>query len=156
MLPDNSHEQIPCPINFETLCVRKKEDTTNTQEPANRKFHLYTKKIQIIKQLTDMKVAPSNSNITTGTCSCKVAITHTYRVDNDNAEPSIDVESTTISIKNLDKTKNQQSKEILESYILIISTKRTKKRGSRQENNKKRKKRQYGQKTKWMSPHGRS
>ena len=107
MLPDNSHEQIPCPINFETLCVRKKEDTTNTQEPANRKFHLYTKKIQIIKQLTDMKVAPSNSNITTGTCSCKVAITHTYRVDIDNAEPSIDVESSTISIKNLDKTKNQ-------------------------------------------------
>ena len=102
-----------------------------------------------------MKVAPSNSNITTGTCNCKVAITHTYRVDNDNAEPSVDVESSTISVKYLDKTRNQQSKEILESYILIISTKRTKKRGSRQENNKK-KKRQYGQKTKWMSPHGRS
>ena len=45
---------------------------TNTQEPANWKYISSLReenhaKTQIIKQLTDMKVAPSNSDITTGT-----------------------------------------------------------------------------------------
>ena len=39
-----------------------------------------------------MKVAPSNSDIT---CSCKVASTHTYRVNNSYKEPSIDLETNT-------------------------------------------------------------
>ena len=58
----------------------------NTQEPANRKSisslqeetdYLREEnhaKTQIIKQITDMKVAPSNSDITKGTCSYKVPI----------------------------------------------------------------------------------
>ena len=79
------------------------EDMTNTQEPANQKSISCIQeeignfqeenhaKTQIIKHLTDMKVVPSNSDITTGACSCKVASTHTYRVDNNYKEPSIDL-----------------------------------------------------------------
>ena len=37
-----------------------------------------------------MKVDPSDSDITTGTCNYKVARAHTYRVDNNFKEPSID------------------------------------------------------------------
>ena len=37
-----------------------------------------------------MKVAPSNSNVTTGTCSCKIANTHAYCVDDNYKEPSPD------------------------------------------------------------------
>ena len=63
------------------------EDMTNTCEPTNRKSisspqeeidYLWDKnhaKTQIIKQITDMKVVPSNSDLTTGACS-KVATTH--------------------------------------------------------------------------------
>ena len=60
-----------------------------------------------------MKVVPSNSDITT--CSCKVATTHTYRVDNNYKEPSIDLETNTKSNKKLDKIKNQQNKNTLKS-----------------------------------------
>ena len=61
-----------------------------------------------------MKVVPSNSDITTGTCSCKVASTHTYRADYDYKETSIDLETNTKSNKNLGKIKNQQNKNIPE------------------------------------------
>ena len=64
-------------------------------------------KIHIIKQLTDIKVIPSNGNITTGTCSFKVTSSHTYRVDNNYKQLSIHSETNTKSNKNLDKTKNQ-------------------------------------------------
>ena len=72
---------------------------TNTQEPANRKsisslqeeIDYYSEenhaKTQIIKQFTDMKVVPSNSDSTTGACSCKVDSTHTYCVNNNYKEP---------------------------------------------------------------------
>ena len=98
----------------------------NTQEPANRKSvsslqeeidYLREEnhaKTEIIKQLTDMKVVPSNSGITTGVCSCKVASTHTYRSDNNYKEPSFDLETNTKSNKNLDEIKNQQNKNIIE------------------------------------------
>ena len=98
----------------------------NTQEPANRKSisslqeeidYLREEnhaKTQIIKQLTDMKVVPSNSGITAGACSRKVASTHTYRSDSNYKEPSIDLETDIKSNKNLDKIKNQQNKYIIE------------------------------------------
>ena len=57
-----------------------------------------------------MKVVASNTNITTGTCSSKVASTHTYRADNNCKEPSIDLETNIKTNKNLDKIKNQQNK----------------------------------------------
>ena len=75
------------------IIEKQLEDMANTQESANRKSisslqeeidylreenHLKT---QIIKYLTDMKVVPSNSDITTGACSCNVASVHTYCVD---------------------------------------------------------------------------
>ena len=78
---------------------------TNTQEPANRKSissfqeeidYLREEnhaKTQITKHLTDMKVVPSNSDITTGACSCKVTSTHTNCVDSNYEEPSIDLET---------------------------------------------------------------
>ena len=50
-----------------------------------------------------MKVAPSNSDIA---CSCKVASTHTYRVNNSYKEPSIDLETNTKS-KKKKKKKNR-------------------------------------------------
>ena len=53
-----------------------------------------------------MKVDPSNSDITAGTCNCEVASTHTYRVDSNYKEPSIDLKTNTKSNKNLDKIKN--------------------------------------------------
>ena len=71
----------------------------NTQEPAIRKsisslqeeVDYYSEenhaKTQIIKQFTDMKVIPSNSDISTGACSCKVASTRTYCVNNNYKEP---------------------------------------------------------------------
>ena len=98
----------------------------NTQEPANRKSisslqeeidYLREEnhaKTQIIKHLTDMKVVPSNSDITTGACSCKVASIHTYCIDNNYKEPSIDLETNSKSNKNLDKIKSQQNKNITE------------------------------------------
>ena len=81
----------------------------NTQEPANRKSisslqeeidYLREEnhaKTQIIKHLTDMKVVPSNNDITTGACSCKLASTHTYCVDSNYKEPSIDLKTNTKS-----------------------------------------------------------
>ena len=71
-------------------------------------------KTQTIKQLTDMKVFPFNSDITTGACSCKVASIHTYCIDNNYKEPSIDLETNSKSNKNLDKIKSQQNKNITE------------------------------------------
>ena len=79
---------------------------TNIQEPA---------KTQIIKQFTEMEEAPSNSDITIGPCSCKVASNHTYRLDNNYKETSIDLETNAKSKRNLDKIKNQQNKIITES-----------------------------------------
>ena len=73
----------------------------NIQELANRKSisslqketdYLREKnlaKTQTIKHLTDMKVVPFDSDTTTGVCSCKVASIHTYRVDSNYKEPSI-------------------------------------------------------------------
>ena len=98
----------------------------NTQELANREsisslqeeIHYLREenqaKTQIIKHLTDMKVVPSNNDITTGTCSCKLASTHTYCVDSNYKEPSIDLETNTKSNKNLDKIRNHQNKNITE------------------------------------------
>ena len=61
-----------------------------------------------------MKVFPFNSDITTGACSCKVASIHTYCIDNNYKEPSIDLETNSKSNKNLDKIKSQQNKNITE------------------------------------------
>ena len=84
----------------------------NTQEPSNRKSisslpeeidYLREEnhaKTQIIKRLTGMKVVPSNDNITAGACSCKLASTHTYCVDSNYKEPSIDLETDTKSNEN--------------------------------------------------------
>ena len=52
-----------------------------------------------------MKVFPFNSDITTGACSCKVASIHTYCIDNNYKEPSIDLETNSKWNKNLDKIK---------------------------------------------------
>ena len=99
---------------------------THTHKPANRKSisplqeeidYLREEnhaKTQIIKQFTDMKVVSSNSDLTTGACSCKLASTHTYCVDNSYKEPSIDLETNTKSNKNLDKIRNQQNKNVTE------------------------------------------
>ena len=61
-----------------------------------------------------MKIVPSSSDIMAGVCSCKVASTHTYRVNNNYKEPSIDLENNAKSNKNLNKFKNQQNKNITE------------------------------------------
>ena len=75
----------------------------NSQKPANRKSisslqeeidYLREEnhaKTQIIKHLTDMKVVPSNNDITTGTSSCRLASTHTSCVDGNYKEPSIEL-----------------------------------------------------------------
>ena len=139
----------------------------NTQEPANRKsisslqkekYYLREEnhaKTQIIKQVTDMEVAPSNSDITTGACSCKVASIHTYRADNNYKEPSIDPETNTKSNKNLDKIKNEQNKNITEKLDSDNINEKNKKRKYRSENNTKKEKKkeeenkryEYGKKT---------
>ena len=87
------------------IIKKQLEDMVNTQEPANRKSisslqeeidYLREEnhaKTQIIKHLTDMKVVPFNSDITKGACSCKVTSTHTYCVDSNYEEPSIDLET---------------------------------------------------------------
>ena len=71
------------------IIKKQLEDMVNTQEPANKESisslqeeidYLREEnhaKTQIIKHLTDMKVVPSNNDITTGACSCKLASTHT-------------------------------------------------------------------------------
>ena len=59
----------------------------------------------MIKHLTDMKVVLSNSDITAGACSCKVASTHTY--NSNYKEPLTDLETNTKSNKSLDKIRNQ-------------------------------------------------
>ena len=79
-------------------------------------------------QSTDMKVAPSTSNITTGTCSSKVASVHIYCVDNNYKEPSIDLETHTKSNKNLDKTENQQNKNTTEKLYSDNINEKSKKR----------------------------
>ena len=67
-------------------------------------------------QSTDMKVAPSTSNITTGTCSSKVASVHIYCVDNNYKEPSIDLQ------------KNQQNKNTTEKLYSDNINEKNKKR----------------------------
>ena len=125
---------------------------TNTQEPTNRKSisslqeeidYLQEEnhaKTQIIKQLTDMKVVPSNSDITTGACNGKVASTHTYRADNNYKEPLFDLETNTKSNENLDKIKNQQNKNITEKLDSDNINEKNKKREYRSENNTKKEK----------------
>ena len=140
---------------------------TKTQEPANRKSisslqeeidYLREEnhaKTQIIKQLTDIKVAPCSSDITTGACRCKVASTHTYCVDNSYKEPSIDLETNTKSDKNLDKIKNQQNKNVTEKLNSDNINEKDKKREYCSENNSKKEKKkdeenkryEYGKKT---------
>ena len=112
----------------EQFCIIKKQldDMVNSQEPANRKSisslqeeidYLREEnhaKIQMIKHLTDMNVVPSNNDVTTGACSCKLVNTHTYCVDSNSKEPSIVLETNKKSNKNLDKIRNQQNKNITE------------------------------------------
>ena len=110
----------------------------NTQEPANRKSisSLHEEidylreqnhsKTQIIKHLTDMKVVPSNNDIATGACSCKLASTHIYCVNSNYKEPLIDLEINTKSNKHSKKSETSKTKISLKSSVLIISTKRTK------------------------------
>ena len=111
----------------------------NTQEPAKRKSissiqeeidYLREEnhaKTQIIKHLTDMKVVPSNSDITTGACSCKLASTHTYCVNSNYKEPSIDLDTNTKSNKNLDKIRNQQNECTVQRITQRKKRKRTRK-----------------------------
>ena len=99
----------------------------NTQEPGNRKSILSLQeeihylqeenqaKTQIIKHLTDMKVILSSNDITTGACSCKLTIAHTYCVDSNYKEPSANLETNTKSNKNLDKIRNQENEISLKS-----------------------------------------
>ena len=59
-----------------------------------------------------MKVAPSNSDIIIGTCSCKVASTHISSIIIIN---NLQLTwANTKSNKNLDKIKSQQNKNITE------------------------------------------
>ena len=51
-----------------------------------------------------MKVAPSNGNITTGTCSSKVASTHIYCFNNVWKQSSIDLETNDINMARKLKT----------------------------------------------------
>ena len=58
----------------------------NTRKPANPKS-LHKEKVSLreenhakLTEITDMNVAPSNSDIT-GTCICKTVINLTYRID---------------------------------------------------------------------------
>ena len=139
----------------------------NTQEPANRKSisslqeeidYLREEnhaKTQIIKPLTDMKVVPSNNNITSGACSCKLASTHTSCVDSNYKEPSIDLETNTKPNKNLDKIRNQQNKNLTEKLDSGNINEKNKKREYRSKNNTKKEKKkdeenkryEYGKKT---------
>ena len=124
----------------------------NTQEPANREsisslqeeIHYLREenqaKTQIIEHLTDMKVVPSNNDITTGTCSCKLASTHTYCLDSNYKEPSIDLETNTKSNKNLDKIRNHQNKNITEKLDSDNINEKNKKQEYRSENNTKKEK----------------
>ena len=97
-----------------------------------------------------MKVVPSNSDITTGACSCKVASIHTYCVDSNYKEPSIDLETNTKSNKSLDKIRNKQSKSITEKLRSDNINEKNKKREYRSEKKKKdeeNKRYEYGKKT---------
>ena len=104
-----------------------------------------------------MKVVSSNSDITKGsTCSCKVANTHTFCVDNNYKEPLTDLETIAKSNKNLDQVQNQQSKNITEKLDSDNINEKNKKWDYRTENNSKKekkkdkenKKHKYGKKTK--------
>ena len=101
---------LPLFIKEQFYIIKKQlENMVNTQKPANKKSisslqeeidYLREEnhaKTQRIKHLTDMKVVLSNSNITTGACSCKLASTHTYCVDSNYKEPSIDLKTNTKS-----------------------------------------------------------
>ena len=84
-----------------------------------------------------MKVVSSNSGNTTGSCSCKVANTHTYCVDNNYKEPLIDLETIAKSNKNLDQIQNQENKNITEKLDSDNINEKNKKQEYRSENNSK-------------------
>ena len=102
-----------------------------------------------------MKVVPSNNDISTGACSYKLASTHTYCVDSNYKEPSIDLETNTKSNKTLDKIRTQQNKNITEKLDSDNFNESNKKQEYRSENNTKNKKKKdeenkrygYGNKT---------
>ena len=103
-----------------------------------------------------MKVVSFNSDNTTGTCSCKVANTHTYYVDNNYKESLDDLETTAKSNKNLDQIQNQQNKNVTEKLDSDNINEKNKKREYRSENKSKKEKKKdeanknhkYGKKTK--------
>ena len=97
-----------------------------------------------------MKVVPSNNDIITGACSCKLASTHNYCIDSNYKEPSIDLETNTKSNKSLDKIRNKQSKSITEKLRSDNINEKNKKREYRSEKKKKdeeNKRYEYGKKT---------
>ena len=181
-LPDGTeinkyHEKINLTIELTTLQLFMKEhfyiikklleDMTHTHKPANRKSISFLQeeidyfreenhaKTQIIKQFTNMKVVPSNSDLTAGACSWKVASTQSFCVDNSYKEHSIDLETNAKSNKNLDKIRNQQNKNVTEKLDSDNINEKNKKREYRSENNTKKEKKkdeenkryEYGKKT---------
>ena len=155
-------------IKVQVSIIKKQlEGMVNTQELTNRKSisslqeeidYLREEnqaKTQIIKHFTDMKVVPSNNDITTGVCSCKLASTHTYCVDSNYKKPSIDLETNTKSNKSLDKIRNQQNKNTTEKLDSDQINKKNKKQGYRSESYTKKKEKkdeenkryEYGKKT---------
>ena len=69
-----------------------------------------------------MKVASSNSNMTTGTCSCKVGNTHTYYVFNSQKHPSIDLKTNDMNmetkLKTVKTTEKQKTVYILDASMV--------------------------------------
>ena len=112
-------------------------------------------KTQIIRHLTDMKVVPSNNDITTAACSCKLASTHIYCVDSNYKKSSIDLETNTKSNKSLHKIRNQQNKNTTEKLDSDNIKENNKKQRYRSENHTKKKEKkdeenkryEYGKKT---------
>ena len=102
-----------------------------------------------------MNLVPSNNDITAGACSCKLASTHTYCVDSNYKEPSIDLETNTKWSKNLDKIRNQQNKNIAEKLDSDDINEKNKKQEYSSENKTKEEKKkdegnkrhEYGKKT---------
>ena len=82
---------------------------------------------------------------TTGTCSCKVISNHTYRTHNNNIKHSFDLETNTKVIKNLDKIKSQQNKNIFGKLNSDnINEKNKKREWCQKNNNTKRKEKERG------------
>ena len=86
-----------------------------------------------------MKVVPSNNDITTAACSCKLASTHIYCVDSNYKKSSIDLETNTKSNKSLDKIRNQQNKNTTEKLDSDNIKENNKKQRYRSENHTKKK-----------------